>query len=112
MKIFLYGFVFLFTSLYAGFEEEDMSGIYIEGIALITVVFIMAVITNKISSKHAKEYAIKNKERLKENLSIKEQKKRDYARYEENRVNELLKLVNDEIITEDEYGVIKRWLYN
>ena len=112
MNKFLYGFVFLFTSLYASLKEEDMPGIYIEFGAFLTVVFIMAVISNKISSKHAREYAEKNKEKLKEKLSKKELKDKDYALYKEKRVKELSKLVDDEIISVYELGVLKRWLYN
>ena len=51
MKKFLYSFVFLFTSLYASLEEEDMAGIYIEFGIFLTVVFIMAVVSNKIRSE-------------------------------------------------------------
>ena len=112
MNKFLYSFVFLFTSLYADLAKEDMTGIYIEGAAFLTVVFVMAVIANKVSSRHAKEHKQRNKEKLKEHISKRELKKKDYARYKERRVKELLKLVDDKVITEDEFGVIQRWLYN
>ena len=112
MNKFLYGFVFLFTSLYADFAKEDMAGIYIEGAIFLTVVFVMAVISNKVSSRHAKEHEQRNKERLKENILKKELKKKDYARYKERRVRELSKLVDDKLITVTELGVIQRWLYN
>jgi len=107
MNKFLYGFVFLFTSLYAGLKEEDMAGIYIEFGAFLTVVFIMAVISNKISSKHAKEYAEKNKIKVDtSNLDKKD------ALYKKNRIKELSKLMDNDVISKNEFLVMKRWLYN
>lgn len=107
MNKFLYGFIFLFTSLYAGLKEEDMAGIYIEFGVFLTVVFIMAVISNKISSKHAKEYAEKNKIKVDtSNLDKKD------ALYKENRIKELSKLMDDDVINKNEFLVMKRWLYN
>ena len=45
-------------------EQEVLNSIYIEAIAFVLVVLVMSIISYKMSSKHAKEYAIINQKKI------------------------------------------------
>ena len=108
MNRYIYGSILLFTSLSAQIAEDDLSSIYTEAIVFVIVVAVMSIGSYIISSKHAKDHAIKNQvkideARLRERENVSRKKKR---------LQELLKMMDDGILTKDEVNVLKKWIYN
>jgi len=88
--------------------EEVLNSIYIEAIAFVTVFFIMSVLSYKMSSRHAKEYAVKNKIKI----DARREAKKAETKSKEDRVEELQKMFDNNIITKDEFLMMKKSLYN
>ena len=89
-------------------NAEISNSIYLEAVAFILVFFIMSVISYRISSRHAKEYAIKNQEKM----QARREAKKDEVQSKEDRIVELQNMLNSKIITEDEFLMMKKSLYN
>ena len=89
-------------------SQESINGIYIEAIVFIMVFLIMSIISYKISSRHAKEYAIKNQK----NIDAKKEAAKEAIKSKEDRVEELQKMLDNNMITDDEFKMMKKRLYN
>ena len=88
--------------------EETLSSIYIEASLFVLVILAMSIISYKISSKNAKEYAIKNKK----NIDAKREAEAEVIKSKETRVEELQKMLDDDMITEEEFRMMRKRLYN
>jgi uncharacterized protein YacL len=102
-------FTFLTSVLYAKeIPSEKLESIHTEAIAFVLVILVMSIISYKISAKNAREYALKNK------LKIQQQKqeKKDEIQNKENRVKELQQMLDDGLITNDEFKMMRKRLYN
>ena len=108
MKKFLYSIVLLNTYLLADIPQEALGDIYIEAGFFVLVGVVMSVVSYRISTRHAKEYAVKNKAKI---AAVKEAKK-DEVKSKENRVEELQKMLDNKMITDDEFRMMKKRLYN
>jgi len=89
-------------------EQEVLNNIYIEGTLFVLVFLIMSIISYKISSRHAKEYAIKNQEKM----QARREAKKDEVQSKEDRIVELQNMLDKKMITEDEFLMMKKSLYN
>ena len=89
-------------------EQEALNGIYMEAGIFVLVILTMSVISYKISSKNAKEYALKNKKNLEDKKVIDE----ELINAKEIRVKELQKMLDESMITDEEFKVMKKRLYN
>ena len=89
-------------------EQEVLNGIYIEAVAFVLVFLIMSIISYKISSRHAREYALKNQEKI----QARRKAKKDEMKSKEDRVEELQNMLDKNMITEDEFLMMKKSLYN
>jgi len=89
-------------------NAEISNSIYLEAVAFILVFFIMSVISYRISSRHAKEYAIKNQEKM----QARREAKKDEVQSKEDRIVELQNMLDKKMITEDEFLMMKKSLYN
>ena len=89
-------------------EQEVLNNIYIEGTLFVLVFLIMSIISYKMSSRHAKEYAIKNQEKM----QARREAKKDEVQSKEDRIVELQNMLDKKMITEDEFLMMKKSLYN
>ena len=89
-------------------NAEISNSIYLEGAAFILVFFVMSVISYRISSRHAKEYSLKNQK----NVDAKREAQKNETKSKEDRVIELQKMLDDNMITNDEFLMMKKRLYN
>jgi len=89
-------------------EQEALNGIYMEAGIFVLVILTMSAISYKISSKNAKEYALKNKKNLEDKKVIDE----ELINAKEIRVKELQKMLDESMITDEEFKVMKKRLYN
>jgi len=108
MKKYFYSLIVLASSLYAEIDEEDLTNIYLEGSLFVLVGLIMSIVSYKISSKNAAKYASKNKK----NIDAARDANKDMLKLKENRVQELSKMLNDGTITNDEFKMLKKRMYN
>ena len=88
--------------------EETLNSIYIEATVFVIVILVMSIISYKVSSKHAKEYAIKNKKIIDEKKKAQEQEINE----KEIRIQELQKMLDENMITDEEFKMMKKRLYN
>jgi len=88
--------------------EETLNSIYIEAALFVLVILIMSIISYVISSKHAKEYAIKNQK----NIDAKREAEAEAINAKELRVKELQKMLDDKMITDEEFKMMRKRLYN
>ncbi|MCK4737620.1 MAG: hypothetical protein KAT10_03600, partial [Sulfurimonas sp.] len=89
-------------------SNEALNGIYIEAALFMFVVLVMSIASYKISSKHAKEYAMKNQK----NINARREAKKDEIKSKEDRVEELQEMLDNSMITDDEFKMMKHRLYN
>jgi len=108
MNKYIYCCIFLFTSLEAQIAEEDLSGVYTEAVLFVIVFVLMSIVSYTISTRHAKEYAIENQKKI----DADREAKKDETKSKEDRVEELLKMLEDGMITNDEFKMMKKRLYN
>jgi uncharacterized protein YacL len=88
--------------------QEELNSIYIEAVAFVLVFLIMSIISYKVSSRHAREYAAKNKLKI----DARKEAQKDEVKSKEIRVQELQKMLDDSMITNDEFLMMKKRLYN
>ena len=89
-------------------DQEALNSIYIEAVAFVLVILTMSIISYRMSSKHAKEYAIKNQK----NIEARKEAQKDEIKSNEERVQELQKMLDKNMITEDEFLMMRKRLYN
>ncbi|MCW8895643.1 MAG: hypothetical protein OQK48_06830 [Sulfurimonas sp.] len=89
-------------------SQESLSSIYIEATAFVLVVLVMSIISYKISSRHAREYALKNQK----NINAKKETAKEKTKSKETRLSELQQMLDNNMITDDEFKVMKKRLYN
>jgi len=88
--------------------QETLENIYMEAGLFVLVILIMSIISYKISSKNAKEYAIKNQKKI----DVAKEEKAKSVKSKEARIVELQKVFSDGMITEDEFKMMKNRLYS
>ena len=108
MKKYFYSFIILASSLFAEIAEDDLTGIYKEATLFVVVGLVMSIVSYKISSKNAAKYASKNKK----NIDAARDANKDMVKLKESRVDELSKMLNDGTITNDEFKMLKKRMYN
>jgi len=108
MKKYLYSSVLLVSSLYAEIPEESLGGIYTEAALFVLVGIVMSVASYKISNRHAKEYLIANQKKI----DAKREAQKDEIKSKEDRVDELQKMLDNNMITDDEFKMMRKRLYN
>lgn len=108
MSRYVFGAVFLFTSLQADIPAENLSSIYTEAIIFIAVFGVMSVVSYIVSTKHAREHAIENRAKIdEERLKAKENVSNKKSRFKE-----LSKMQESGLLKEDELNVLKKWIYH
>ena len=107
LKYFFYSIV-LFSSLEAEIAQEKLNDIYVEAVFFVIVIVTMSIISYIYSTKHAKEYAIKNQK----NIDAKREAKKDEIKSKEDRVKELQDMLDKNMITQDEFKMMKKRMYN
>ena len=108
MKKYFYTFILLVSSLHAEIEGEALSSIYKEAALFVVVGLVMSVVSYVVSSRHAKKYAVENQK----NIDAKKEENKEIVKSKEDRIEELLKMLDDKTITEDEFKMLKKRMYN
>ena len=108
IKKYLYTLVTLVSALKADIPQEALDDIYIEASLFVFVGVVMSVVSYKISSKNAAAYAVKNQK----NIDAKREAKKEVLKSKETRVEELQKMLDNEMITDDEFKMMKKRMYN
>jgi len=88
--------------------QEELNSIYIEAAFFVLVFLTMSIISYKMSSRHAREYAVKNQLKI----DARKEAKKEETKSKEERILELQKMLDDNMITNDEFLMMKKRLYN
>ncbi len=101
-------FLTLFTPIFlraTNLGNEELSDIFLEGLLFIAVFAVMSIISFIVSKKQAKKYLQKNlTSQLREKKTLQTSSVNDI----DNRITELSKLVDDGLLTEEEYQMLKQ----
>jgi len=102
------------TSLHAeGIGQDNLNSIYTEAIWFVAVFTVMSIISIIISKRHAKKYAEENpvkKNDLRQRSDEAAEKSSVLDRVETRRVTAWSKLVEDGLLTEKEFQILKQYL--
>jgi len=108
MMKYFYVLTIMITSLHAEIAPEKLQDIYFEAALFVFVGIVMSVVSYKVSSKNAAAYAIKNQK----NIEAKAKEDKEIIKSKEGRLEELMKMLDDNTITEDEFRMLKQRMYN
>ncbi|PHS59023.1 MAG: hypothetical protein COB17_00335 [Sulfurimonas sp.] len=106
-KIF-YSLVVLNSSLQAEIPQEALGDIYVEASLFVLVGLIMSVVSYKVSSKNAANYALKNQK----NIDAKKEAVKEINKSKEMRLAELQDMLDAGTINDDEFRMLKKRMYN
>ncbi|MEA3492079.1 MAG: hypothetical protein U9R27_09290 [Campylobacterota bacterium] len=103
----------VFSSLHAeDISPEELNSIYIEAILFVTVFGLMSVASFFISRRHARQNALKeslkrSQDEIRENSQTTSSDKPNDSSDKTTRVEELSKMLNDGLITDEEFQTLK-----
>ncbi|MBU1657480.1 hypothetical protein KKG72_00295 [bacterium] len=108
MNKYIFVLALLFVSLELNASEDYLESIYVEASLFAAVIIFMSVISYVISSRHAKEYTKNNQAKMDDALL----KNKESVDNEKKRVEVLSKMLEDGLLEEDEFKLLKKWKYN